>query len=107
MITHDLALVAENADFVSVMYAGRIVESAPSHEFFDNTKHPYSQGLMRSLPSNIESKLETIQGQPPTIQQKISGCRFHPRCSECQEVCIKNVPPLKGEEHLSACFMRN
>lgn len=109
LITHDLALVSENSDNVSVMYAGRIVESAPSDEFFKNPQHPYSQALLRSLPSNKASELETIQGQPPTIQQKISGCKFHPRCREMQEICIKNVPPIEemGAEHVCACYMRN
>ena len=106
LITHDLALVGENADFVSVMYAGRIVETAPSKEFFANPKHPYSKALLKSLPSNKNCKLETIQGQPPSIQEDISGCRFHPRCSECIEICTKKIPPFKvvGEEHVSACF---
>ena len=109
LITHDLALVSENADNVSVMYAGRIVENAPAEEFFKNPQHPYSQALLKSLPSNKNSRLETITGQPPTIQQKISGCKFHPRCSEMQEICVKNVPPAEeiGAEHICACYMRN
>lgn len=105
LITHDLALVSENADKVYVMYAGRIVESANSDEFFRDPKHPYSKGLMRSLPSNSQVELYTIEGQPPSIQQSISGCRFHPRCNECAEICTKNIPDLKGKEHLCACFM--
>ncbi len=106
LITHDLALVGENADYVSVMYAGRIVETAPSKVFFANPKHPYSIALLRSLPSNNETKLETIKGQPPSIQQDISGCRFHPRCTKCIDVCIKEVPVLDnvGINHYSACF---
>ena len=106
LITHDLALVGENADDVNVMYAGRIVETAPAKEFFQNPKHPYTQALLKSLPTNKNSKLETIQGQPPTIQQDISGCRFHPRCEKCFDKCTKNIPHLKtvGENHLSACF---
>lgn len=106
LITHDLALVGENADFVSVMYAGRIVETAPSKEFFASPKHPYTQALLRSLPSNKNSKLETIQGQPPSIQQDITGCRFHPRCDKCIEICTKKVPALEntGENHCCACF---
>lgn len=109
LITHDLALVNENADNVSVMYAGRIVESAPADEFFKNPQHPYSQALLRSLPSNKNSKLETIQGQPPNIQQNILGCKFHPRCSEKQDICTKNIPPIEeiGAEHICACYMRN
>lgn len=106
LITHDLALVGENADFVSVMYAGRIVESAPSKEFFKKPNHPYSLALLKSLPSNTVNKLETISGQPPSIQQDIFGCRFHPRCEKCMEICTEEIPPSfnVGEEHFSACF---
>ena len=106
LITHDLALVGENSDYTSVMYAGRIVETAPSKEFFSNPNHPYSNALLRSLPSNRGAKLETIQGQPPTIMQNISGCRFHPRCTECMEICTQKVPTLDnvGINHYSACF---
>lgn len=106
LITHDLALVGENADEVSVMYAGRIVETASANEFFANPKHPYSMALLKSLPSNDVEILETIQGQPPSIQQDISGCRFHPRCTKCTEICIQKVPVLEsvGTNHLCACF---
>ena len=106
LITHDLALVGENADYTSVMYAGRIVETAPSKEFFANPKHPYSQALLKSLPSNRDSILHTIHGQPPTIMQNISGCRFHPRCEKCMEICTLKVPNLDnvGINHYSACF---
>ncbi len=106
LITHDLALVGENSDYVSVMYAGRIVETAPSKEFFDNPKHPYSIALLRSLPSNRNLKLETIKGQPPSLQQDIFGCRFHPRCNRCMDICTKEVPILDnvGVNHYCACF---
>lgn len=106
LITHDLALVGENADFVSVMYAGRIVETAPSSEFFANPRHPYTKALLRSLPSNKNLKLETICGQPPSILQDISGCRFHPRCGRCVEICTQKVPELKNIalNHNCACF---
>ena len=107
LITHDLALVGENADYVSVMYAGRIVESAPAKEFFKHPNHPYSLALLRSLPSKRGEKLETICGQPPSIQQDISGCRFHPRCEKCMDICVKEIPPeyIVGENHFSACFL--
>lgn len=106
LITHDLALVGENADNISVMYAGRIVESAPSKEFFVKPNHPYSQALLQALPVNRNNKLQTIQGQPPSIRENISGCRFHPRCKECMEICTLKVPPLDnvGINHFSACF---
>ena len=106
LITHDLALVGENADYISVMYAGRIVETAPATEFFKNPKHPYSIALLNSLPSNRNVKLETIQGQPPSIQQDISGCRFHPRCTKCIDICTNEIPQLDnvGINHYCACF---
>lgn len=107
LITHDLALVRENADKVAVMYAGRIVETAPSKEFFEHPNHPYSLALLNSLPANREKNLETITGQPPSIQQIIEGCKFHPRCKSCMEICTEKVPPYcnVGEEHKSACFL--
>ena len=107
LITHDLALVGDNADYVSVMYAGRIVETAPSKEFFQNPRHPYTNALLKSLPSNKNSRLETIKGQPPTIMQDIEGCRFHPRCSKCIDICTQKVPELDnvGINHYSACFL--
>lgn len=107
LITHDLALVRENADDVAVMYAGRIVEKASVSEFFKNPKHPYSLALLDAIPSNRGVVLETIQGQPPTIHQDISGCRFHPRCRMCFERCVNDIPELRqvGENHYSACFL--
>ena len=108
LITHDLALVKENADNVAVMYAGRIVEKAPAKEFFEHPMHPYSLALLNSLPSNRGKNLETITGQPPTIQQVIEGCKFHPRCKQCMEICTEKVPPeyQVGENHISACFLQ-
>lgn len=107
LITHDLALVREQADFVSVMYAGRIVESAPAKEFFDNPRHPYSIALLNSIPENRGRILDTISGQPPSIQQDISGCRFHPRCKSVMKICSEKVPDNYGisKSHFSACFM--
>ena len=107
LITHDLALVKEYADTVSVMYAGRIVESAPSYEFFNKPRHPYSVALLNSIPENRGKVLETISGQPPSIQQEISGCRFHPRCECSMDICRKTVPDAQyiSPEHFSACFL--
>lgn len=107
LITHDLALVGENADEVSVMYAGRIVENAPADEFFQTPNHPYSMALLKAIPSNKGEKLETIAGHPPTIQQIINGCKFHPRCKFCMEICKQEIPPMftVGQNHNSACFL--
>lgn len=106
-ITHDLAVVREYADTVSVMYAGRIVEHAPAKEFFENTKHPYSKALLAALPSANRENLETISGQPPTILEDISGCRFHPRCKFAMDICKNNLPDKKfiTENHYCNCFL--
>lgn len=110
LITHDLALVQDYADRISVMYAGRIVESAPTEDFFKHTNHPYSRALLKSLPSKTSKKgekLAIIEGQPPSIQQNIKGCKFHPRCSFAMDVCSKVVPELKeiSKDHVSACHL--
>ena len=106
-ITHDLAVVREYADNVSVMYAGRIVEHAPAKEFFQNTKHPYSRALLAALPSTTSEKLETISGQPPTILEDISGCRFHPRCTFAMDICKSSLPDKKfiTPNHFCNCFL--
>ena len=107
LITHDLALVSENSDNVAVMYAGRIVEKAPNLEFFQSTNHPYSKALLKSIPSNRGLRLEAIKGQPPSITQKLPGCKFCQRCDFCTKRCIEKVPELIeiGPNHSSACFL--
>ena len=107
LITHDLALVSETSQNIAVMYSGRIVEQASTSEFFSNPNHPYSRALLKSIPSNRQTPLETIKGQPPTLQQKIDGCRFHPRCDYCGGKCQTEVPALKeiSKNHFSACFL--
>lgn len=107
LITHDLALVEESSDEVSVMYAGRIVETAPTSVFFKNPNHPYSKALLKSLPSDKGKQLAIIKGQPPSIQQNITGCKFHPRCEFAMPICPEEVPELKEieKEHKSACHL--
>lgn len=107
LITHDLALVRENSDEIAVMYSGRIVENAPNEEFFKKPMHPYSKALLKSIPSNRGEKLETIKGQPPTLSQKINGCKFHPRCEFCKEICTKEIPLIKtiNSNHKCACHL--
>ena len=108
LITHDLALVNQYADEVSVMYAGRIVENAQTKEFFTNTNHPYAKGLIKSLPENKNKQLTVIEGHPPSINDEISGCRFHNRCQFFMpNICDKTIPKLKliNSEHYSACFL--
>lgn len=106
LISHDLGLVGEYADEISVMYSGRIVENAKKDEFFKNMKHPYSKALMGALPANCTGKiLKTIEGQPPSIQDKIEGCRFSPRCELCDKPICSTVPELTEKEnsHYVAC----
>ncbi len=110
LITHDLALVQDCADEISVMYSGRIVETALTDEFFANTNHPYSKALLKSLPINTlgkSEKLAIIEGQPPSIQQNILGCKFHPRCKFAMPICSQIVPELKEIKfgHFSACHL--
>ena len=110
LISHDLALVSNYADNISVMYSGRIVEEASAGDFFKNPLHPYSVALLNSLPTkNPVLRLKTIEGAPPAIQEKISGCRFHPRCEFCYpEICKNNEQQLIEKEvhHLSACLIK-
>lgn len=108
LISHDLALVSNYADTVTVMYSGKIVEHAEANEFFQNTRHPYSIALLNSLPGeNTKQKLKTITGAPPNIQEIIAGCKFHPRCSFAEQgLCNETIPDLeeKRSGHFAACF---
>lgn len=106
LITHDLGIVSQNADKVAVMYAGRIVETAPVQELFNNPKHPYSKALLNVVLDINSTEVQTIEGQPPSITDKISGCAFHPRCRECMEICQKELPPITGEDfHKVQCWL--
>ena len=109
LISHDLALVSNYADKVSVMYAGHIVEEAPAEDFFKHPQHPYSIALLNSLPEkNPALKLKTIEGAPPSIQEQIFGCKFHPICEYFKAgVCDTKEPKLieKSIYHCSACFI--
>lgn len=106
-ITHDLAVVSELCDKVYVMYLGKIVEAASTKEIFSNPKHPYTQGLLNSLPDESKKRLEQISGQPPSINSIPSGCSFHPRCNKVFDRCKTEIPDLynAGKDHLSRCFL--
>ncbi len=110
LISHDLALVSNYADYISVMYSGHIVEEAPAKEFFTNPIHPYSLALLNSLPTtNPLLKLKTIEGAPPSIKEKIDGCRFNPRCDFYKKgFCETKSPVLtnRSECHSVACFIK-
>ena len=107
LITHDLGLVAESAVRVAVMFAGRIVESAPTRSVFDGPAHPYTLGLMHSVPSGEPrgEPLHPIPGAPPDLSRIPAGCPFHPRCALAVERCRSQLPKAVEIEpgHLSAC----
>ncbi len=107
VITHDLNLIGQYADEVSVMYAGNIVENAQNREFFRNPLHPYSKALLKALPGSSKDKLYTITGAPPSIFENIKGCRFNPRCEKCiNGVCTAQTPSLLEVSpfHYVSCF---
>ena len=110
IITHNLGVVAEICDYVYVMYAGRIVEQAPTCELFDHTAHPYTKGLMASIPriGNNPERLHTIPGVVPNLLHLPEGCTFCTRCECAVEACRKEKPVLKkvGKEHWSACAIQ-
>ncbi|MFE9408377.1 ABC transporter ATP-binding protein [Streptomyces sp. NPDC006704] len=108
LITHDLGVVADVADKIAVMYAGRIVEHAPVHEIYRAPAHPYTKGLLASIP-RLDQKgreLYAIKGLPPNLTHIPPGCAFNPRCPMAQDICRTEVPPLfdVGPGRRSACF---
>ena len=113
LITHDLGVVADIADRVAVMYAGKIIEEAPVERLFAEPKHPYTQGLLRSVPridkdaTGQRERLQEIPGLIPSIFAIPPGCAFAPRCPHVMERCRKDEPPLEavGRETLAACWL--
>jgi peptide/nickel transport system ATP-binding protein len=108
LITHDLGVVAELADEVAVMYAGRIVERAPVGELFERPQHPYTVGLLGSIPRlDIEQgRLPAIEGLVPNPLAPIAACRFHPRCPFAVDQCRREDPSIRAiaDRHLAACW---
>ena len=107
LITHDLGLISENVDDVAVMYAGEVVEHSPVKELFLNPSHPYTKGLLGSLPRGSKERLKIIEGQPPQVGEIISGCRFHPRCEFVMDRCNKKYPEryFLSDNHSVNCFL--
>ena len=108
LITHDLGVVNEVADRVVVMYAGEVVESARASDFFANPRHPYAQGLLRSMPGLTPpgQRLPVIRGRVPDLFAPRTGCRFAPRCDQCQPDCQAARPPLErvDDQHELRCY---
>jgi len=112
LITHDLGVVAEMCDRVIVMYAGRVVEEGSVQELFENPRHPYTKGLIRSVPKLRQKvhRLESIPGNVPDLSQMPQGCKFAPRCAYATERCLKEEPGLLGVEgtsRKSRCWLTN
>ena len=109
LITHDMSLIAEIADKVAIMYAGKIVEIGNADRVFNNPLHPYTRALINSIPSLRKElkKLEFIPGVPPDLIQPPPGCRFHPRCKYVFEPCSREEPPMVEVEpgHYVACWL--
>lgn len=110
LITHDLGVAAGRTDEIAVMYAGRIVERAPTTVLFDHRRHPYTDGLLASIPrldNDVHTRLKTIAGRPPDLIGVRSGCAFAPRCAYAQPRCRVEDPSLEratGPDHVVACF---
>jgi oligopeptide transport system ATP-binding protein len=109
LITHDLGVVARYADRVAVMYAGRVVETASARDLYERPRHPYTRGLMASVPRLDQPagrRLAPIRGQPPNLAALPSGCAFHPRCPHAMDQCRIEAPRLApvAEQHLNACW---
>ena len=109
LITHDLGVVAELCDRVAVMYAGKIVEEGTVEDIFDRPKHPYTQGLLNSVPRpGKRERLQPIEGQPPNLHDLPEGCRFADRCPFVMDQCLEKQPeliPSESEQHTVACWL--
>ena len=106
LITHDLGVLAGHADRVAVMYAGEIVEQAGIDDIFARPSHPYTRGLIASIPEMAveRERLFSIEGTPPPLGRLPGGCAFHPRCPQSQAVCTVTAPPFHGDtRHKAAC----
>ena len=112
IITHNLGVVARYADRVNVMYAGKIIERGDAMEIYHNPRHPYTLGLLRSVPRLDQARserLEPIDGQPPDLTKLGAGCAFRPRCRYAVERCAGEIPPLESvsDGHLAACWVKD
>jgi peptide/nickel transport system ATP-binding protein len=110
LVTHDLGVVAGRTDDIAVMYAGRIIERAPTRSLFEHTRHPYTEALLKSIPKLAmpsHSKLDAIAGRPPDLVKPPVGCKFAPRCPYAQPKCLTDEPPLVDTDiagHAFRCF---
>src|SRR5579872_3623711 len=111
LITHDMGVIAGRSDRVMVMYAGKIVEGASTEDLFYRMRHPYASALLRSIPKldqDSTQRLYSIPGIPPDLSQRLTNCRFNPRCPNATEICREQEPPLEpaaeNPAHMFACY---
>lgn len=110
LITHDLGVVARVSQRIAVMYAGKIIETGAARDIFYRPRHPYTWGLLQSIPGTVkdaDKALDTIPGTPPDLFAPPPGCAFAPRCAHCMSICQTEEPPQTdlGEEHLASCWL--
>jgi len=106
LITHDLGVVAQNADKIVVMYAGHVVEEASVEDLFKNPKHPYTKALLNVILDINSTSVKVIKGHPPSIEDNIFGCPFNPRCESCMNICTKIFPETKQvQNNKVACHL--
>ena len=108
LITHDLGVVAQTCDYVAIMYAGEIVEYGTLREVYKDIRHPYTKGLMASIPNLVEQveRLQAIDGLMPDPVDLPEGCKFHPRCTRCMEICRTEKPPQNADgTHMIRCHL--
>jgi oligopeptide/dipeptide ABC transporter ATP-binding protein len=112
LITHNLGVVARYADRVNVMYAGKIIEAGPARDVYHQPSHPYTLGLLKSVPRldhPRRERLDPIEGQPPDLTRLDAGCAFRPRCRFAVDRCAQQFPPLEpvGDDHVAACWRKD
>ena len=107
LITHNLALAGGTCDRIVVMYAGKVAEVGQAQLLLSQPRHPYTQGLLRSMPQLTAERLEVISGTVPNLVDPPTGCRFHPRCPQALQICRERVPPLvkTSLDHTLACWL--
>ncbi len=106
LITHNLGIVKQYCDFVSIMYMGRIIEEAETNTLFRNPKHPYTKDLLAALPTVKGKKLENIKGSPSPVTKPVSGCPYHPRCKFAADICRNRIFNLKSQKDNSKVACR-
>ncbi|MCQ2742677.1 MAG: ABC transporter ATP-binding protein [Bacilli bacterium] len=108
LLTHDIAIVSKYADYIGVMYGGKLMEFGDVYSVFEKKSHPYTEGLIKATPSLIcdISEIESIPGHSPSFMEKVSGCLFNPRCKYAKEECSKEVPEMYeiSSDHCARCF---